>query len=488
MDALAFDLGAGSGKLFRGHFDGEQLALETLHRFDNAAIPLGDGLYWDFTGIWNNLCKGLQIAGQAGEPASLGIDAFCNDFGLIDAAGRLMSPVRCYRDPRTLRCEDAIYRIVPKRELYEETGNQLAPFNTLMQLAAMRLEGDTLALDNAKALLFLPDLMAYFITGERMSEETLCSVSQMYRFDTGTWSGKLLRAYDVPSKLLMPIVKPGTVSGRATRQFCESWGIGGFSFVSVCEHDTASAFLALPGNSDRAIISSGTWALVGCESIAPVINDTGFTCNIANEGSLAGHHRLIRNVMGSWILQQLRAEYASVGEEYSFAQLENMATESEPFQFLIDVDDPAFYSPGGMREKICRSCYAQSGGVPQSPGEYARCISESLALKYRYAVEKLEALTGRCFSVISMLGGGSKDALTCRMTANACGRMLLAGPTDASAIGNILVQLLARGEINSINEGRELVMRSFPPVEYQPEQIAEWNDVYLRYVKHFDLV
>jgi sugar (pentulose or hexulose) kinase len=487
MRYLAFDLGASSGKLFVGRFDGFQLTLETTHRFDNMAIPLKDGLYWDFLYIWRNLCEGIQAAGRGGSVRSIGVDTYCNDYSFIDKSGDLLSPMRCYRDERTIRCGNGIYQKTDPWRLYRETGNQTASFNTYMQLAAMREEGKDAVLAQAHKMLFLPDLIAYYMTGETIAERTIASVSQMYRFDTESWSEYVLGELGIDSGLFGTLASPATISGKATAQFQNAWGTGALDFVSVCEHDTASAFLASPNGKDSAIISSGTWSLVGCESLEPIINEYGFRHNIANEGSVPGHHRMLRNVMGTWILQELRAEYQQDGQNYSFAELEEAAEASAPFAYLIDVDDPAFFSPGNMRRKIRELCQSETGEKPETAGQFSRCICESLALKYRWAIEKLECLTGRKLPTVSIIGGGSKDRLTCRMVANACARPVLAGPSEASAIGNILAQLLAYGDIGNVAEGRDIVLRSFPTDYYSPDNADAWDEVYSRFTNLFNL-
>ena len=487
MDYLAYDLGASSGKLFRGMYDGSRLTLETVHRFDNAVIPLTNGLYWDFLSVWRNLCLGIQKASRECTIRSIGVDSFCNDFSFIDQDGELLSPMRAYRDARTIRCGEAIYEKMSQWQLYQETGNQIAYFNTLMQLAAMRREQKDVLLDDAHRLLFLADLIAYYLTGEELAERTVSSVSQMYRFDAEDWSDLILETFRIPRRLFGTLTDSATLSGRTTQSFCKTWGLEEFDFISVCQHDTASAFLAVPGSDDRAIISCGTWSLVGCENNEPIINDYGFQNNIANEGSLPGHHRLLRNVMGSWLLQELRSEYLADGHDYSYARMEELAKDHPAFGFLIDVDDPRFFSPGDMRQKIRESCWSPAGGQPETVGQFVRCIYESLALKHRWAVEKLEILTGRRFPMISIIGGGSKDALTCRMTASACGRPVIAGPSDASALGNILAQLLAYCEIRDVAQGRELIRNSFSSIQYDPAQSEQWEQVYGEYVEKFHL-
>lgn len=480
MNYLAFDVGASSGKLYLGSFDGSRLTLEQIHRFDNRAIPLGEGLYWDFLGIWHNMCQGIQKAWRKteGNLSSFGVDTYSNDFSFIDSTGDLLSPMRCYRDARTTRCGDAIYEKMPPRELYRITGNQTAPFNTFMQLASMRLEGKDDILDSAHKLVMLPDLLGYYLTGEVVTEYTIASVTQMYDYGKADWSDEILEYLRIPRSLLGPITKPGIITGRAAAKFQESRNVGNFDFVSVCQHDTASAFLGSTCLEDCFTISSGTWSLTGTEAAQPLINDYGYAHNIANEGSVNGHHRLIRNVMGSWLLQEVRADYRMDGEDYPYDQLAEMAFRETPFAYVIDPDAPDFFQPGNMRKKIRRICGQQFGAAPETPGQFTRCICESLALKYRWAMEKLETFTSHSLPVVSMIGGGSRDALTCQFTANACGRPVLAGPADASALGNILVQMLAHGEISSIRQGRGLLQTSFPCKEYLPADTARWEVAY----------
>jgi sugar (pentulose or hexulose) kinase len=369
----------------------------------------------------------------------------------------------------------------------------------------MHEEGRNAVFENADKLLFLPDLLAYYITGEKLAERTVSSVSQMYSFGTRDWVYEILRVYGLPKNIFGKLTDSGTVSGHTTREIEKQWGVNGFDFVSVCQHDTASAFLAstagigasASGNnasasansalSESAIISSGTWALVGCETEKPVINDFGFSHNIANEGSFPDRHRLMRNVMGSWLLQEVRADLARGGKDYGFGELIALARRAEPFKWLVDVDSEAFFQPGDMQAKIRDECMKSYGGAPESPGQFVRCISESLALKYRWSVEKLETLTKRRFPSIGIVGGGSLDALTCGYTANACGRPVLAGSPDAAALGNIMVQLIAKGEIRDVRQGREMLARSFPQTEYLPENEALWNEQYQAFCARFGL-
>ena len=477
---LAFDLGASSGKLFSSAFDGDRLRIQSVFGFPNTLVKVRGALYWDFLGIFRQMSEGiLKAAGEAGVD-SFGIDSFNNDFSFIDPKGELLFPVRSYRDPRGETYAEKIYTRMSPRALYACTGNQIAPFNTLMQLAAMREAGQQYLFEKAHRLLFLPDLLGYALTGEAVTEYTLAAETQMLDWETRDWIDEILAAYDIPRALFAPLVMPGTVTGRGALE-----GIPAFDFVSVCEHDTASAFLASPLGANAAIISSGTWALVGVEHPKPVICETGFRWNIANEGSLPGHHRILRNVMGSWLLQELQRDFALLGQRFDYDRMQAEAMAAQPFQFLLDPDDPRFYYPGGMAGKIREACRETTGRAPETPGAFFRLVYESLALKYRLVLERIEALTGRQYEAVNIVGGGSKDALGAQFAANALGRRVVAGPADATSIGNILVQMLAHGDISSIKQGRALVAASFETREYLPQDAARWQAQYERFLSVF---
>lgn len=484
MNYLAFDLGASSGRVILGRWDGERLTLNDVHRFDHAALPLGGGLYWDFPGIYREMNRGIQKAAACTDNNifSLGIDTFANDFSLISEKGELLIPMRCYRDGRTAEHRPAIFSRLSPRRLYQLTGNQISLFSTLMQLAAMQEAGQGYILEGAHKLLFLPDLLGYYITGAAAAEYTISSVSQMYDYCAAGWSRDVLAAYNIPERLPGPLVPPGTIIGDTTGNYRQHWGVGSFKVTAVCAHDTASAFLACPGGGDGVIISSGTWSLVGAEVDQPIISDLGFEHNIANEGGYPGHHRLIRNVMGLWLLQELRAGYLRQGLEYSFDHLSRLAAQARPFAATIDVDDELFYAPGDLKGRIQKKCAGQSGAGPETPGELTRCIYESLALKYRWAVEKLEQLTGRSLPVISIVGGGARERLLCQFTANVCARPVIAGPSEASALGNLMVQCIASGELGGVEQGREIIKSTFPPDLYEPQDIEMWEEQYQRFL------
>jgi sugar (pentulose or hexulose) kinase len=320
------------------------------------------------------------------------------------------------------------------------------------------------------------------LTGQALAEYTISSVSQLFSFADRDFCDELLKIFNIRRDLLGPIAMPGTLAGNITDKLVREQEIRSFRVISVCEHDTASAYLASPLNrKDTIIISSGTWALMGCEVEMPIIREDGYRYNIANEGGYPGYHRFLKNVMGSWIIQEIRSDYRIKGIEYSYAELENAAENSKPFVFFIDVDDDLFFSPGNLSGKIHEACWKRYGNAPEDIGSLIRCVYESLAMKYRRNLEILEKVTGQTFRVINIVGGGSKDALMCRFTADACALPVVAGPQEATVLGNILVQLIAAGEIGSVEQGRSMIADSFPPIWYEPQNTAVWEEEYRYY-------
>jgi rhamnulokinase len=482
MRYLAFDLGASSGKLFAGVLLNDRLIVEPIHSFPNYICKFADGLYWDFFMIQSQMNLGIRKAAASGEITSFGIDSFNNDFSLLDDKGELLLPVRCYRDPRTEFYQKSIYQLIPREKLYTYTGNQLGPFNTFMQLAAMSLAGQSAVFEAAETLLLLPDLLGFSITGERVAEYTVAGETQFLDLQTRQWIPEILDAIQVPARILPQVCLPGTQCGRATKVYCDEQGVQPFNFVSVCEHDTASAFLGAPTGHEAAYISSGTWSLVGMETNSPIITDESFRYNIANEAGFPGHHRLLKNVMGFWILQELLREYAAENIHFDFVQTQMLAAGVKPFQFLCDPDSPEFFKPGDMRQKIRSACQKNGDSTPQVPGEFFRAVYEGLALRYRFSLELLERVSGRTFSKVNILGGGSRDAFACQCTANATGLPVIAGPADAAAIGNLLIQMIASGELSDASQAREVVMRSFPVSTYFPADTSEWGEQYARFL------
>lgn len=485
MHLVAFDLGGSSGKMFLGTYQDHHLSVEEIHRFEHAALPVNDNLYWDFLHIYQELLTGLKIAisKSADQIRALGIDSFCNDFALFTPDGSLLTQMHSYRDSRTITYQNEIYAVQSPKQLYEINGNQNASFNTLMQLAAMKCSGEGYLLKHTR-FLFLPDALIYLLTGKQFTEYTLASVSQMFDFSIRNWSDPILQKYDIPKTLFSPIVAPGTINCHTCDRINEQLGTQGFPIVHVCEHDTASAFLASISEGPHAVISCGTWALIGTETAHPIINEYGFRYNIANEGGFSDkHHRILRNVMGTWLIQEMRADYRNQGYDYSYSDIEHAVRSATPFAYLIDVDEPEFFAPGNMIRKIQSYCEKQYHSHPTTLGEIARCIYESLAFKYRWNLEKLEHLTNIHFERINMLGGGANSTLMCEFTANATQLPVDAGPTDATALGNMITQLIALGEISTIEEGRDILRESINIKNYLPQDHDLWEAKYQDFCK-----
>ena len=416
------------------------------------------------------------------EISSIGLDLYSNDFGLLDKDGRFVTQVHCYRDSRTKRNEDKIYSRISRQKLHSLCGNQNALFGTLMQLASMTLEKQSYLLENAGSLLLLPDLFIYFLTGKIYSEYTISSVSQMMDFNKGNWSPEIINTFGIPERILPAIIQPGDRVGKIKALPAGNNHRSPVEVVAVCEHDTASAYLAAPHGDSSVIVSSGTWSLVGVETDAPIINDYTFRHNIANEGGYPGHHRLLKNVMGQWIIQECRRSYAEQGLDVSFELLTESAEKAEPFHFMINPDDERFFSPGEMPERVLGYCREHQQSDPQTPGEVIRCIIESLAMQYRLVIEELEEVVGRKFNQINIVGGGCNNRLLNQCVANVSGCKVFSGPVEATALGNLLVQLISAGEITSVAQGRDLVKNSFPIEVFEPENRVEWEARYQQYL------
>jgi len=480
---LAFDYGASSGRAVMGSFKGETLKLEEIHRFPNDPVLINGSFYWDTLRLLHELKQGIIKCMNSGNKdiAGIGIDTWGVDFGLLDKSGELLGIPHHYRDNRTEGMMEEADKLIPKREIYETTGIQFAAFNTLLQLLSMKLSGSP-ALEHAETMLFTPDLFNYFLTGEKVTEYTIASTSQMLDARTGKWANEMLNRMGIPQKMLTDIVKPGTIVGKLSENVRTELGINGVPVIAVAEHDTGSAVMSVPAVEGKyAYLSSGTWSLLGVESDTPVINDTTYELNYTNEGGFNNTIRLLKNIMGLWIHQECKRAWEKEGEKISFNDLEQMAKQSESFRSFIDVDNSMFYSPGNMPEKIMEYCRLTGQPVPETKGQIVRCVMESLAMKYRTALEKLEKIVGYNIPVLHVVGGGSKDKLLSQFTANAIGRPVITGPVEATAIGNITCQLIALGEIANISQARAIIKKSFDMNEFDPVDVSQWNEAYLKY-------
>jgi rhamnulokinase len=473
---LAVDLGAESGRVVLGRFDGGRVSLEEVHRFPNTPVRLPDGLHWNVLRILSEIKDGLAKAVREEEIEGVGIDSWGVDFGLLDREGSLVSNPYHHRDARTEGMMEEAFGLVGKEEIYRTTGIQFLPINTLYQLLAMR--GSPL-LEAAETMLLIPDLMNYWLTGEKACEYTNATTTQLLDLEAGGWSTDLLRRLDLPSRILAPIVQPATELGPLLPEVTEEVGAGPPVFA-VASHDTASAVVAVPAEGeDFAYISSGTWSLVGVELPGPVATEEGLKANFTNEGGFGGKTRLLKNVMGLWLLQECRRQWVREGHEYSYEELARLAEDAPPAGPLVDPDHPAFLAPGDMASRIRSFCEKTGQSPPEEPAALARCVFESLALKYRHAVEQAESLAGRAIGAVNVVGGGSQNSLLCQLTADAMRRPVLAGPAEATALGNLMVQAHARGHLASLEEVREAVRRSVEVREYEPQGAEdEWQEAY----------
>ncbi len=485
---LAVDLGAESGRTVLGRFDGERMTLEEVHRFPNTPVRLPDGLHWDVLRIVQEVKNGLARAVRnGGLIESLGIDSWGVDFGLLDRDGVLISNPYHYRDARTDGMDERAFDRVPREEIYATTGIQFMPINTLYQLLAM--EGSPL-LEAAQTLLMIPDLVGYWITGVRACESTNASTTQLYDPRSGNWAYGLLEKLGLPAQVFREIISPGTQLGPLLPGVAEETGIkGNLPVTAVASHDTASAVVAVPAQSENfAYISSGTWSLMGVELPEPAITPEGMHANFTNEGGFEGTTRFLKNVMGLWILQECRRTWAREGRDYSYEELAYLAEASQATGSVLDPDHPAFLRPGDMPGRIRRFCRETGQTPPGEPGTIVRCVLESLALKYRWVIERAEEITGRRVDAIHVVGGGVKNKLLCQLTANATRRPVRAGPVEATALGNLMVQAYSRGYVGSLEEIRAVVRAS--PVEvrdYRPAgSTDEWENAYGRLRKVMD--
>ncbi|NPV53288.1 MAG: rhamnulokinase [Firmicutes bacterium] len=488
LKVLALDLGAESGRAVLGKFDGEGLSLEEVHRFPNEPVRIPDGLHWDVLRLFHEMKRGLGLAMQkhGKDLAGLGVDTWGVDFGLLGRGDVLLGNPHHYRDHRTDGAAGEVFKILPQDEIFRRTGIQFMQINTIFQLWAMKRSGSPI-LEMAETLLMLPDLFNFLFTGKKASEFTIATTSELYDPTEGDWSRAILDALGLPGHIFTHIVQPGTVIGPLGPWVAREIGAGGeIPVIAPAGHDTACAVAAVPARqADYVYISSGTWSLVGVEVTRPVINELTMTLNFTNEGGVAGTFRLLKNVTGLWLVQQCRRAWERAGEALTYDQITEMARRARPLASIIDPDCGRFLSPEDMPSEIQRCCEETGQPVPQTRGEIVRCALDSLALKYRWVVERLEDILGRKLPVIHIVGGGTKNTLLCQLAANATGRPVIAGPVEATAIGNSIMQAMALGYIRSIAEAREMVRRSFPLRAYEPvaAERGAWDDAYERFLK-----
>ncbi len=483
LKMLAFDFGASSGRAILGIYDGQKLKIEEIHRFSNDPVEVNGSLYWDVLRLYFEIKQGIQKCALQGhrDISSIAVDTWGVDFGLLDEHGDLLGNPFHYRDKRTHGMMEKVFELIPKEEIYNRTGIEFIWFNTILQIFSMKYH-DSPVLREAKTFLLMPDLFNYFLTGVKASEYSISSTTQLMDSAAGKWSEEIISSLGLPKELFMDIVKPGTVIGSLKADLAKELGVPELKVVAVAGYDTQSAIASVPAVEEQfAFISCGTWSLMGVESDAPIISEKSSKLSFTNEGGVGGKTTFMKNIMGLWLVQECKRQWDREGKNLSYSQLENMCGSSKPFEAFIDPDDDSFISPGDMPARVREYCKKTGQPVPETEGDVIRCIMQSLALKYRMTVEALEDITGRKLNVIHMVGGGIKDKVLCRFTANATGRKVVAGPVEATAIGNLMVQVMALGQVKDLKEIRRVVSSSFSPEIYQPEDSGLWSEAFEKY-------
>ena len=481
---LAFDLGATSGRSVIGTLRDGRIETRELTRFPNGIIELHGKFYWNLLGLYEHLKEGLAACAREGiTPDSIGIDTWGVDVVPIGSDGSILGMPRAYRDPYTDGAPEKFFEIVSREEVYDKTGIQIMNFNTLYQIFAAVQEGYTPIVE-AKRLLFIPDALSYMLTGKEVCEYTIASTSQILNPRTSLLEASLLEAAGVKGDIFPDVQLPGNVIGSLTDALAEETRIGKVDVVAVAGHDTASAVAAVPAENERfAYLSSGTWSLMGIETREPIINSDSFRHNFTNEGGVDGTTRFLKNICGMWILEQCRKEWEREGKNYSYPEIVEMANSAEPFVSFINPDDASFANPQSMLRAIEAFCLRTEQPVPQNDTQIIRTIFESLALRYREVLEILEGMAPFAIDVLHIIGGGSKNRLLNQFTANAIGKRVVAGPSEATAYGNIMMQAVGAGIVGSLAEARAIIRASIETEEFVPQEREIWEAAYKRFIE-----
>ncbi len=483
---LAIDLGAESGRIMAGLWNGKTIHLEEVHRFPNGPVVLADSLRWDVLRLWAEIQNGLTLAARkyGKSVVSVGADTWGVDFVLLTRNGEMLGQPYHYRDARTNGMVEKAFRKMSRAEIFAQTGLQFMQLNTLFQLLAFREQRPEL-LDLTDSLLFMPDFFHWALSGSRVAEFTIASTSQCLNPLTRNWATPLLKKFDLPPGIFSKIVPPGSNLGGLRPRVAEMTGLKNVHVVAPPSHDTASAVAGVPtantGRSNWAYLSSGTWSLMGVEVGKASLSPRTQELNLTNEGGLDGTYRLLKNIMGLWLVQQCKRRFDAQGRSYEYEQLAALAAKAPPLRSLVNPDDPRFLNPPDMPKAIQEFCRETGQRIPKTEGELVRCAYESLALKYRQVLGWLEELTGNRMEVIHIVGGGSKSKILNQFTADACQRPVIAGPVEATAMGNLLVQARSNGELSSLSEIREVVRKSSEVVTFEPRQATAWDAAFARF-------
>ena len=482
---LAFDYGASSGRAMIGAFDGKKVELTEIHRFLNEPVTVQGSMYWDILRLFHECKQGILKADALGGADAMGIDTWGVDVGFLGKNGQLLANPYHYRDAHTASAVEELEKVLPKKELYAKTGLAFQKFNTLCQLVVMKNNGN-LALKNADKMLFIPDLFNYFLTGVAATEFTIASTSQMIVPGKTEWAKDVLSAYGIRTDMLTEILPTASRLGMLSEGVMSELGLKkNMPVVNVPEHDTASAFVSVPAKAgeNAAFLSSGTWSLLGTELDQPVLTEEALLSGYTNEGGIGCNIRFLKNIMGLWIIQECKRYWDKNGEVLSFAEIAEGASKVPACKFLMNPDADEFFSPFEMPLKIQKYCAAHGLPVPESKAEIARCIYDSLALDYKHNILALEKITGKKVDVLHIVGGGSNNVMLNQATADATGLTVTAGPSEGTALGNILTQLISLGDLSSLSEAREVVRNSTDIKEYLPKNAAVYDAAYEKFLK-----
>lgn len=470
---IAIDLGASSGRVMDVAFDGQQIQLNETHRFPNIPVQTPNKLYWDVLRLWGEITVGIDKVAHAD---SIGVDTWGVDYALLDSTGELLSNPVHYRDPRNDGAMEWVFERMPRREVFERTGIQFMQINGLYQLASLVRDSSPL-FEYTDTLLTIADLFNYWLTGSKTCEFTEATTLQLYNPHINDWDRDIMNAVGIPTDILTPIVQPGTNIGT----------YNGINVIAPACHDTGSAVVAVPTTTENyAYLSSGTWSLLGLELKEAIITDDSYNANVTNEGGYENTYRLLKNIMGLWVVDQCRSTWQANGKDYNFEQLTQMVLSVDPFKTFIEPDNSSFLPSGDMPSRVIEFCKQTNQPLPENNAEIIATVYVSLAYKYRYVLEQLMAVSGQDVDSLHIIGGGSKNALLNQMTANAIGRPVIAGPAEATATGNAIVQLISLGELSNVAEARMMLSQSMDTITYEPQNTQAWNDNYERFIALLD--
>lgn len=479
MASVAIDLGATSGRVVLGKYTDKGIQMTEIHRFQNNIIKVNGRSYWDLFGLWHEILTGLRKAVLSGEKVeSIGVDTWGVDFVLLGKDGQILSQPRSYRDTYTCGIPEKFFNHISQKTLYERTGIQIMNFNTIFQLYAMRQERNS-SLEAADKLLFIPDAIIWMLSGSQVCEYTILSTSALMNPDTHDFDEEILSAAGLSRELFGKIIMPGEVAGILSDEVASETGLGKIPIIAVAGHDTGSAVAAVPADDDNfAYLSSGTWSLMGVEIPSPIVTGKSFEMNFTNEGGAEGNIRFLKNITGMWLLERCRAEWKNEGRNYSYSQIASMIEGVEPFRSIIDPDDPAFANPDDMRSAIRDYCLSHGEVPPSSDAEYIRCIFESLALKYRFVLNRLRELSGKNIGRLHVIGGGSLNAALNQMIADSLGIPVVAGPAEATTAGNLMAQFVGLGKAESMSDMRKTLASDSSLRRFEPENKEIWDNAY----------